>query len=67
MVMNRLKGKMVEMNISANELSKKTGISYGGLLKRIKGELDMSVDEAIKIADVLSISSEQLGYIFFNR
>lgn len=65
--MNRLKGRMAEMNISTAELSEKTGISYCGLLKRIKGELDMSVDEAIKIADVLSISSEQLGYIFFNR
>lgn len=65
--MNRLKGKMAEMNVSMNELSKKTGISYIGLLRRIKGETAMSVEEATKIADVLSISGEQLGYIFFNR
>lgn len=66
MVMNRLKGKMVEMGVSAEELAEKSGISYVGLLRRLKGIVDMSLDEARAISVVMSISKEDIPYYFFN-
>ncbi len=64
--MNRLKGKMVEMGMTVEELATKSGISYDGLLRRFKGVVDMSLDEARNISVAMSIPKEDIPYYFFN-
>ncbi len=52
---NNVKAEMARKNITIVELSNVTGIKYGSLADKIRGESPMSVADAIKIKAALNV------------
>lgn len=61
----KLRGRMVEMSISANSLAKKIGINVGTLYRRFKNPDGFTVQEVYSIAEELQLSAQELDSIFF--
>ena len=52
---NTVKAEMARKNMTIVELSNATGIKYGALADKIRGDSPMSVAEAIKIKGALDV------------
>lgn len=61
----KLRGRMVEMSISADSLAKKIGINVGTLYRRLKNPDGFTVQEVYSIAEELQLSAQELNSIFF--
>lgn len=61
----KLRGRMVEMSISADSLAKKIGINVGTLYRRFKNPDGFTVQEVYSIAEELQLSAQELDSIFF--
>lgn len=61
----KLRGRMVELSISADSLAKKIGINVGTLYRRFKNPEEFTVREVYNIAEVLHLSAQELNSIFF--
>lgn len=61
---NKLKAKMVELGISAEELSKKIGIDRGTFYRKLKNN-SFFVKEVEVVADTLKLTPEEVSDIFF--
>ncbi len=52
---------LVEQGISRNELSRRTGISQGGIVNLLNGEREIQTNTIQKIADALGVKSTELA------
>lgn len=59
-----LKAEMVKANVTRDALSEHLGVSYSTLTQKINGKRQFTVDEAVKICQVLHI--EDPVPIFFD-
>ncbi len=59
----KLKGLMVEKNLTQVAVAGKIGISLSALNAKMSGKREFTIDEAIKICDVLGID-EPREYFF---
>ena len=63
---NKLKGKMVELGINAEELSAKIGIDKATFYRRLSSDGEtFSIKEADDIARELKLTKDELNSIFF--
>lgn len=62
---NKLKGKMVEMDISVGAMSEKLNISPVTFYRKTIGESEFTQSEIKKIAEVLSLTMQEVKDIFF--
>ena len=60
----KLKAKIVERNISMDELANHIGIATPTLYRKIKYPLRMTLMEVVKIKDILNISDSEAIEIF---
>ena len=62
-LLNELSKKMM----TVYKLAEKTGISYDNLILKIRGEMEFTKNEMIKISKVLrpEASEEEFEYLFF--
>ena len=60
----KLKAKIVERNISMEELAKQIGISTATLYRKVKYPLRMTLMEVLQIKDILEISDAEAIDIF---
>lgn len=65
---NMLKGKIIEHGFTISTLSKKIGVSTSTLYRKLKHcANDFSVKEANIIAKELSLTENEIMFIFFNN
>lgn len=63
---NKLKGKMVEQGMTAEEVAKKVGMNPSTFYRKIKAcGLSFTVAEMYKLVDVLRLSQKDAIDIFF--
>lgn len=62
---NKLRGKMVEMDISVGSMAQKIGISPATLYRKTIGESEFTRTEIQKIAEILSLTMQEVKDIFF--
>ena len=60
----KLKAKIVERNITMEELASRIGISTATLYRKVRNPLRMTLMEVIKIKDVLGITDKEAIDIF---
>ena len=60
----KLKAKIVERNITMEELAKQIGISTTTLYRKVKYPLRMTLMEVLQIKDILDISDAEAIDIF---
>ena len=60
----KLKAKIVERNITMEELAKQIGISTTTLYRKVKYPLRMTLMEVLQIKDILDISDSEAIDIF---
>ena len=64
--MNKLRGKLVENEISVEELADKIGVTRSTIYRKISTNGDsFTVGEANKIVDILHLTAEEAVAIFF--
>lgn len=63
---NRVKGLLSIKNISREELSKRMGISYNTLTKKINGKREFGTNDLIKMKEIFNLNPIDCGNIFFN-
>lgn len=61
----KLRGKMVEMSISAEMLAKRIGINIGTLYRRFSKPESFTVKEVVLIAEALQLTAQEVDAIFF--
>jgi len=62
-----LKGKIVEKNLTLKKVAELVNISRASFYRKIKsGGNDFSIGEALKIANILSLTRNEASSIFFN-
>jgi len=54
-MLNKIKGRMRELNITQKELSKKVGITQASLNRKLNRKNEFKLSEIIKIAETLNI------------
>jgi len=54
-MLNKIKGRMRELNITQKELSKKVGITEASLNRKLNRKNEFKLSEIIKIAETLNI------------
>lgn len=64
MDMRKLKGKIVEEDMTVEELADTIGISATTLYRKLRAPLKMTIGDAIKIKDVLGLTDEEALDIF---
>ncbi len=63
---DKLRGKIVECRMTIEELARAVGVDRATLYRRISsGGGSFTIEEADKIAKVLSLSADELNKIFF--
>lgn len=66
--MNKLKGKMVEKDVTTEMLAEKLGMSRSTLYRKLSNNGDtLFVKEANIIVDALGLTSEEAMSIFFSQ
>lgn len=66
--MNRLKGKMVEKEVTIELLAERLGISRSTLYRKLSNNGDtLFVKEANEIVDTLGLTSDEAMSIFFSQ
>ena len=60
----KLKAKIVERNITMEELASRIGISTATLYRKVRNPLRMTLMEVVKIKDVLGITDKEAIDIF---
>ena len=60
-----LKAKMVECNISVNEIAKVCGISAGSWYRKIRGESQFLPSEISTVTNTLHLTPKEFFYVFF--
>lgn len=63
---NRIKGLLSIKDISREELSKKMGISYNTLTKKLNGKREFGTNDLIKMKKIFNLDAIDCGNIFFN-
>ena len=64
--MNRLRGKIVEKQLSQEDISKQLGINPSTFSRKMKANgLAFTVGQMHQIADILEMSDEEAKQIFF--
>ncbi|MEK4302433.1 helix-turn-helix transcriptional regulator [Oceanobacillus sp. FSL W8-0428] len=67
MNVNKLKGKIVEKEMSITQLAKEIGIDRSSLYRKLNNEGDtLSIKEANRIVEILGLTREESIAIFFN-
>lgn len=64
---NKLKGKMAENGFIQNDLASAIGIDRSTLNRKLRTGEDFSINEANKIAQVLSLTKNEAMSIFFKQ
>lgn len=63
---DKLRGKIVECRMTVDEVAKAVGINTATLYRRLNGGGGtFTIDEADKIAKILSLTADELNKIFF--
>ena len=63
---NRLKALMTIRGIKRRNLAKELGISYNTLNKKLSGQREFTLDEVLKIKEILSLDVDLCANVFFN-
>ena len=66
MNINKLKGKMVERQVTTEDLAKVIGVSYATLLRRFNEPATFTVREVSAITNALGLDIKDANSIFFN-
>lgn len=67
MNVSKLKGKIVEKEMSITQLAKEIGIDRSSLYRKLNNEGDtLSIKEANRIVEILELTREESMAIFFN-
>lgn len=61
----KIKGKMVEMQITQRDVADKLEIAQSTLNLKINNRRPMNLNEAEKICELLNISANEVGEYFF--
>lgn len=61
----KLKGKMVEMSVSAETLAEHMGINVATLYRRFNDPDSFTVKEVRRIAEILNLTADEVDAIFF--
>ena len=65
---NKLKAKMVELEINADELSEKIGMDRATFYRRLSvGGQTFSIKEVDMICKELCLTKDEVNYIFFSQ
>lgn len=64
---SRLQGKMKEMGMSIDALSKQVGLSRTGLFNKIHNKVEFTATEIEAIGSILKLSAQDVFAIFFTR
>lgn len=65
---NKLKGKMVELELNADELSEKIGMDRATFYRRLSANgQTFSIKEADAISKVLGLTRNEVNEIFFSQ
>ena len=62
----KIKGKMVEKQITQRDVAEKLEIAQSTLNLKINNRRPMNLSEAEKICELLNISANEFGECFFN-
>jgi DNA-binding XRE family transcriptional regulator len=62
----KLKGKMVEMGYNVETFATQIGVDRSTLYRKLECGEKISIGEAQRMKDVLSLSNEEVSAIFFN-
>ena len=63
---NRLKALMTIRGIKRRNLAQELGISYNTLTKKLSGQREFTLDEVLKIKEILSLDVDLCANVFFN-
>ena len=63
---NRLKALMTIRGIKRRNLAKELGIIYNTLTKKLSGQREFTLDEVLKIKEILSLDVDLCANVFFN-
>lgn len=61
----KLRGKIVENEMSISDLAEKMGISKSTLYQKINNSVSFTIDEVVTISKVLNLSKDEFNNIFF--
>jgi plasmid maintenance system antidote protein VapI len=61
----KLRGKIVENEMSISDLAEKMGISKSALYQKINNSVSFTIDEVATISKVLNLSKDEFNNIFF--
>ena len=61
----KLRGKIVENEMSISDLAEKMEISKSTLYQKINGNVSFTIDEVILIAKMLDLTKDEFNNIFF--
>lgn len=64
---NKIKGRLRELGLTQNDVSKVLKIAQSTVAQKINGVRPMTIDEAAKLAILLSLSPTQYEEYFFNN
>lgn len=64
MNMNKLRAKMVELDMNVEELADVIGMTGATLYRKLKAPLKITIGEAIQMKDVLDLTDEEALEIF---
>lgn len=63
----RIKIFMKIKNIKRTTLAKELGISYNTITKKLNGQREFTLDELLKIKEILNLDKELYSNILFNE
>lgn len=63
---NKLKGRMVELGITQDEMAKELNIAQSTLNLKLNGKRPMQIAEAEAISNMLKINTGEFGIYFFS-
>lgn len=66
MKLNKLKGKLVECNMSYEDCAKELGISKTAFSNKMQGNSNFTVEEAKNLSDVLHLNTNEKEDIFLS-
>lgn len=64
---NKLKGRIVEKDMTQNDVAEKINIAKSTLNLKLNNKIAFSQDDIISISKVLEISKEEIGQYFFTE
>lgn len=66
MNINKLKGKIVENEMNVEALASKIGVDRSSLYRKLNNVERITIGEAVKMKDVLSLTNEEAIEIFLS-